>query len=90
MKALIIALFIWIFVVPAATALLLIFGLLAVVMPGCYSPCFFLVLILTAFCSLSVRSGTSPFRFECPVCSSRTHTIEEKTHDEHQEVEVGS
>jgi hypothetical protein len=44
MKTLIITLLIWIFVVPAATALLLIFGFLAVIVPGCYFPCFFLVL----------------------------------------------
>ena len=36
MKTLIITLFIWIFVVPAATALLLIFGFLAVIVPGLY------------------------------------------------------
>ena len=44
MKGLAITLFIWIFVVPAATALLLIFGLIAVIVPGLYFPCFFLVL----------------------------------------------
>ncbi len=43
MKALIITSFIWIFVVPAATALLLIFGFIAVIVPGLYFPCFFLV-----------------------------------------------
>jgi len=49
MKALAITLFIWIFVVPAATALLLIFGLLAVIVPGLYFPCFFLVLMSYSF-----------------------------------------
>jgi hypothetical protein len=90
MKALIITLFIWIFVVPAATALLLIFGLLAVVVPGCYFPCFFLVLMSYGFLFTFGPFWYSLFRFECPVCSSRTHTTEEKTHDEQQEVEVGS
>jgi len=90
MKALTITLFIWIFVVPAATALLLIFGLLAVVVPGCYFPCFFLVLMSYSFLFTFGPFWYSPFRFGRPVCSSRTHTIEEKTHDEQQEVEIGS
>jgi len=90
MKALAITLFIWIFVVPAATALLLIFGLLAVVVPGCYFPCFFLVLMSYSFLFTFGPFWYSPFRFECPLCSSTTHTIEEEKHDEHQEVEVRS
>jgi hypothetical protein len=90
MKALAITLFIWIFVVPAATALLLIFGLLAVVVPGCYFPCFFLVLASYSFLFTFGPFWYSPFRFECPLCSSTTHTIEEEKNDEHQEVEVGS
>ena len=90
MKALAITLFIWIFVVPAATALLLIFGLLAVIVPGLYFPCFFLVLMSYSFLFTFGPFLYSPFRFECPVCNSRTHSIEEKSHDEHQELEVGS
>jgi hypothetical protein len=90
MKTLIITLFIWIFVVPAATALLLIFGLLAVVVPGCYFPCFFLVLMSYSFLFTFGPFWYSPFRFECPLCNSRTHSIEEEKHDEHQETELGS
>ena len=90
MKALAITLFIWIFVVPAATALLLIFGLLAVIVPGLYFPCFFLVLMSYSFLFTFGPFFYSPFRFECPFCNSRTHSIEEKSHDEHQELEVGS
>ena len=90
MKALAITLFIWIFVVPAGTALLLIFGLLAVIVPGLYFPCFFLVLMSYNFLFTFGPFLYSPFRFECPFCNSRTHTIEEKSHDAHQELEVGS
>ena len=90
MKALAITLFIWIFVVPAATALLLTFGLLAVIVPGLYFPCFFLVLMSYSFLFTFGPFLYSPFRFECPVCSSTTHTIEEEKNDEHQDVEVGS
>ena len=90
MKALAITLFIWIFVVPAAIALLLIFGLLAVIVPGFYFPCFFLVLMSYGFLFTFGPFLYSPFRFECPICNSRTHSIEEKSHDEHQELEVGS
>lgn len=90
MRALIIALFIWIFVVPAAIALLLIFCFIAVIVPGCYFPCFFLVLMSYSFLFTFGPFLYSPFRFECPFCNSRTHSIEEKSHDEHQELEVGS
>jgi hypothetical protein len=90
MKALIITLFIWIFVVPAAISLLLIVGFIAVIVPGMYFPCFFLVLMSYSFLFTFGPFRYSPFRFECPVCISRTHSIEEKNHDEHQEVEVGS
>ena len=92
MKTLIITLFIWIFVVPAATALLLIFGFLAVIVPGLYFPCFFLVLMSYSFLFTFGPFLYSPFRFrfECPFYNSRTHSIEEKSHDEHQELEVGS
>lgn len=90
MKALAITLFIWIFVVPAATTLLLIFGLLAVIVPGLYFPCLFLVLMSYSFLFAFGPFLYSPFRFECPICNSRTHSIEEKSHDEHQELEVGS
>ena len=90
MKAIAITLFIWIFVVPAAIALLLIFGLLAVVVPGCYFPCFFLVLMSYSFLFTFGPFWYSPFQFECPLCSSRTHSIEEGKHDEYQETELGS
>ena len=90
MKALAITLFIWIFVVPGAIALLLIFGLLAVIVPGFYFPCFFLVLMSYSFLSTFGPYLYSPFRFEFPFCNSRTHSIEEKSHDEHQELELGS
>lgn len=90
MKTPIITLFIWIVVVPAATALLLIFGFIAVIGPGLYFPCFFLVLMSYSFLFTFGPFWYSPFRFECPVCNSRTHSIEEKSHAEHQELEVGS
>jgi hypothetical protein len=90
MKGLAITLFIWIFVVPAATALLLIFGFIAVIVPGLYFPCFFLVLMSYSFLFTFGPFLYSPFRFECPVCNRGTHTIEEKIHDEHQETELGS
>src|SRR5260370_25146830 len=89
-KQLAIPLFICIFVVPAATALLLIFGLLAVIVPGLYFPCFFLVLMSYSFLFTFGPFLYSPSRFECPFCNSRTHSIEEQSHDEHQELEVDS
>src|SRR5260370_12550766 len=90
MKTLIITLFIWIFGVPAATAWLLIFGFLAVIVPGLYFPCFFLVLMSYSFLFTFGPFLYSPFRFECPFCNSRTTSIEEKSHTANKALKFGS